>query len=173
MSDLYRTRTNQKLSFVRLHLQALKEAQTEERWSQHALIQSYQESVLFHLMGAVHAYVGEIAELYGLDVEQIDTVTALMQALETTVQESPEARELDNLQHQDGSWLLQLQHAYAACWQVKSEVKTESGASLSEIHVVQINPDHAEDEEIGAEYQRWFEALKALIEYQRSTQVEW
>ncbi len=175
MSDIYVARTNQKLAFARLHLDALMQAQGSSGWSKHALIESYHESILFHLKGAFHAFVREVGEHYRLACERIDDIAGLQAQLELTGQESPELNELEQLLGLEGSWVQKLQHAYAACWSASDSKVAAPAASqsLSEIHVVQINPDHSEDDGLLHEYQQWFAELRALVDRLRSAMQEW
>ncbi|WP_409526250.1 DUF6586 family protein [Nitrincola sp. MINF-07-Sa-05] len=175
MSDVYLIRTNQKLNFARLHLDALKAAHDSTSWSKHALIESFQESILFHLSTAYLAFMREIAERYSFDSASVRTLQDLRQCFEQSGQESPEVLELESLQEREDSWLCQMQAAYAACWQatnLKAD-RMESAQSHSEIQVMQINPDHAEDSEVMAEYQSWLSALRDMVERQRSGMQEW
>lgn len=175
MSDTYLSRTNQKLSFVRLHLEALESAQQSNSWNKHGLVESYNESVLFHLAGAVHAFLREIAERYSLDVEAVSTIEDLVLQFERTGQESPEANELAQLAELPGSWLHGLNRAFAACWSAtdKHLKRTDPSQSLSEIHVMQVNPDHSEDQQLLLEYRQWFDGLNKLVERLRSAMLEW
>ncbi|GGB90204.1 hypothetical protein GCM10011352_15290 [Marinobacterium zhoushanense] len=175
MSEIYVARTNQKLGFVRLHLDSLSRAQDSSAWNKHGMIESYNESVLFHLKGAVHAFVREIGERYRLDVAAIDGVTDLQAQFESTGQESPELNELAQLAASPGSWLERLERAYAACWNASAQRSkpTDSSQSLSEIHVLQVNPDHAEDGALLSELRQWFSELNQLIDRQRSAMLEW
>jgi len=175
MSDIYLIRTNQKLNFARLHLDALKLAHESTSWSKHALIESYQESILFHLSTAYLAFLREIAERYSFEAGSVNTLQELRQCFEQSGQESPEVLELESLQGHEQSWLCQLQAAYDACWQA-TDLKAEQvdpAKSHSEIQVMQINPDHAEDPEVMAEYQSWLSSLRDMVERQRSGMQEW
>ncbi|MBV1786519.1 hypothetical protein KQ940_00440 [Marinobacterium sp. D7] len=175
MSEIYVARTNQKLGFVRLHLDALVRAQDSTAWNKHGIIESYNESVLFHLKGAVHAFIREIGERYRLDVSAIDGVADLQAQFESTGQESPELNEMEQLAASPGSWLARLERAYLACWSASAERSKPADArqSLSEIHIVQVNPDHAEDGVLLTEFQQWYSELNALIDRQRSAMLEW
>jgi len=175
MSDVYLIRTNQKLNFARLHLDALKAAHESTSWSKHALIESYQESILFHLSAAYVAFLREIAERYSFDAASVNTLEDLRLCFEQSGQESPEVSELESLQSREQSWLCQLQAAYEACWQA-ADLRTERvdpAKSHSEIQVMQINPDHAEDSAVMAEYQTWLSSLRDMVERQRSGMQEW
>ena len=174
MSGVYLARTNQKISFARIHLDKLKQAQDDTSWNKHALIESYNESVLFHLASAYDAFLRELAELYSLDTEHFNGFDSLQALLEQTGVESPELRELETLSLDESSWLHKLLGAYAACWRGSNQQGAVTQTqSLSEIHVVQVNPDHAEDRQIIAEYTAWLEALSALINRQREGMQEW
>lgn len=175
MSDIYLSRTNQKLSFVRMHLEALDASQASTGWNKHALVESYNESVLFHLTGAVHSLLREIGERYRLDVAAIGSIVELQQQLEQTGQESPEANELAQLAQSWDSWLSRLYRAYDACWSATDghPQRSDQSQSLSEIHVVQVNPDHSEDPELLAEYRSWFATLDQLVERLRGSMLEW
>lgn len=174
MSSVYLARTNQKLSFSRIHLDQLKLAQQDTSWNKHALIESFNESILFHLASAYDAFLREIAERYNVDTEQLEGYRSLAAELETTGVESPELKELSILENDDCSWLHKLMAAYEACWHGsdKQAAVTET-SSVSEIHVVQVNPDHAEDAEIIAEYEAWFGSLSELVNRLREGMQEW
>jgi hypothetical protein len=174
MSGVYLTRTNQKLNFTRIHLDALKEAQESTGWSKHALIESYNESVLFHMVSAYSSLLREIAEQYRFDANRISKLSQLTEQMEAQGLEAPEVIELQQLHNDSGSWLHQLLSAYKACWRAEEHnVSAGQAHSVSEIHVMQINPDHAEDADILKEYQNWFNQFKLLIERLRAGMQEW
>ncbi|WP_299177078.1 DUF6586 family protein [uncultured Neptuniibacter sp.] len=174
MSGIYLARTNQKLSFTRIHLDQLKQAQSDTSWNKHALIESYNESVLFHLNSAYDAFLREVAELYKVDTESLDGYRSLAAELDRTGVESPELKQLSVLESDDSGWLHKMMAAYEACWHGsdKKEAITQT-SSVSEIHVLQVNPDHAEDEQIIKEYEAWFESLSELINRLREGMQEW
>lgn len=175
MSDIYAVRTNQKLNFARLHIKALEQAEEASQWSKHARIESYHESILFFMASGYSALLREIAENYNLDVDRIHRFTDLSEQLEVTGQESPEVTELEQLERDRGSWLHKMLSAYEACWQASDYhlAKTEVDSSISEIHVLQINPDHSEDKDVLAEYKAWLQAFRELIERLRAGMQEW
>ncbi len=174
MSGIYLARTNQKLNFTRIHLDALKEAQASTGWSKHALIESYNESVLFHMVSAYSAFLREIAEQYRFDADRISKLKQLIEQMESQGLEAPEVAELQQLYADPHSWLHHLLAAYKACWRAEDHQQSVAQAeSVSEIHVMQINPNHAEDGAIIEEYQLWFANLRSLIERFRSAMQEW
>ncbi|PSL14872.1 hypothetical protein CLV44_10648 [Marinobacterium halophilum] len=175
MSDIYAVRTNQKLNFARLHIKALVQAQESPQWSQNPRIESYHESVLFFLASGYTSLLREIAENYNLDVSRIHHFSDLVEQLEATVQESPEAHELEILERDTNSWLHKMLAAYQSCWDAaddKAQPVAREG-SVSEIHVLQINPNHAEDRDVLAEYNDWLQAFRDLLERLRANMQEW
>lgn len=174
MSNIYISRTNQKLLFAKLHLDCLKQAEQASGWSKHAQIESFEESVLFHMVSAYSAYLREIAEVYRLEPEKISTRDELLTQMEVKGLEAPEANELSQLAGSD-SWLSQLLAAYRACWMAQErDQATHSGhASLSEIQVVQINPDHAADLDVIAQLENWLNSMRELVDRQREGLKEW
>lgn len=175
MSNIYLVRTNQKINFARIHLDALAEAQDSTGWSKHAMIESYNESVLFHLASAYSSFLREVAEKFSFATEAVNSLADLEALLESSGQESPERSELASLEQNDASWLHKMLAAYHACWQAAdnhSAVASDK-VSISEIHVLQINPDHAEDRDVLAEYRRWLNEFRSLVERLRSDMQEW
>ncbi|GGK82946.1 DUF6586 family protein [Amphritea balenae] len=174
MSGVYLTRTNQKLNFTRIHLDALKDAQDSTGWSKHALIESYNESVLFHMVSAYSSLLREIAEQYSFEADKISKLSQLVAQMESQGLEAPEVSELQLLHNNPQSWLHHLLAAYKACWRAEDHQQSAAQAeSVSEIHVMQINPDHSEDADIVREYQDWFAEFKLLVERLRAGMQEW
>lgn len=175
MSDIYAVRTNQKLNFARLHIKALVQAQELPQWSQNPRIESYHESVLFFLASGYTSLLREIGENYKLNTSSIYHFEDLIGQLDATGQESPEARELEILEQDEGSWLHRVLKAYRSCWDASDMVSGAAGkgSSVSEIHVLQINPDHAEDGDVLAEYNAWLQAFRELLERLRANMQEW
>lgn len=175
MSEIYAVRTNQKLNFARLHIKALVQAQESPQWSQNPRIESYHESVLFFLASGYTSLLREIAENYNLNPGTTHSYTDLLDQLEATGQESPEARELEQLEQDQGSWLHKVLKAYQSCWYAsdRAQPSTAKDASVSEIHVLQINPDHAEDDAVLAEYNSWLQSFRELVERLRANMQEW
>lgn len=175
MSNIYLVRTNQKINFARIHLDALTAAQNSTKWSKHNEIESYNESILFHLASGYSSFLREVAEKYSFDSSKVDTLADLEALLEASGQESPERSELSILEQNEASWLHKMLAAYHACWRAAdnhSRVASDT-VSVSEIHVVQINPNHAEDSDILAEYKLWLNEFRSMVERQRSDMQEW
>lgn len=173
MSEVYLARTNQKLNFVRLHLEALQASQDSNSWSKHALIESYQESVLFHLVSAYSSLLREIAERYQIDVDSVTSVHDLVRGFEKSGFESPELNQLLHLEADPHNWLHKLQKAYAACWRAVDKETPSHAASQSEIQVMQVNPNHQGDKDVFIEYQEWLGEMRSLVEKLREGMQEW
>ncbi len=174
MSSVYITRTNQKLYFARLHLDQLKSAESGAGWSKHALVESFNESVLFHMACAYASFIREIAEVYRLKADTIDDLEQLEHALSEQGLEAPEAKELLQL-NQNDSWLAQMLGAYQACWSAaeREQARSSGHGSLSEIHVVQVNPDHAEEQAVIEQLDQWMTDFRNLVERHRESMKEW
>ncbi|MFB9885661.1 DUF6586 family protein [Balneatrix alpica] len=174
MTHPYATRTNQKLYFARLHLEALTQAHSSQGWNKHALIESYHESIVAHLFGAYHALLREIAQSYKLPPEQVRVADDLMALLESRGYEGPEYLYIQQLLADQNSWLSQLVRSYRACWRAQEQrEKASSSERLSEIHLVQVNPDHEEDGELQQQLQQWLGQLQQLVERCREQTQEW
>ncbi|NVK41310.1 MAG: hypothetical protein HWE39_08700 [Oceanospirillaceae bacterium] len=172
--SIYVTRTGQKLNFARLHLERLEEAQSSTGWSKHALVESFQESVLFHLASGYQAFLREIAERYRLDVDAIETFADLDALLESAGLEAPERNELQVLEADPNSWLQRMLTAYRACWQATDRARPVIAEhSLSEIQVRQVNPSHREDGAVFSECRQWYSELSRLVERLRAGMEEW
>lgn len=172
--SVYISRTNQKLYFARLHLDQLKAAEMGSGWSKHALIESFNESVLFHMASAYHAFLAEIAEVYRVAPERAADLDKLEVMLSEQGLETPEVSELKQLAAGE-AWLAQLLAAYQACWMAEDRDQAQHAGhhSLSEIHVVQVNPDHAEDKDVIAQLEQWLESFRDLVERLRGSMKEW
>jgi len=175
MSNIYLVRTNQKINFARIHLDTLAKTHDSTSWSKHNEIESYNESVLFHLASAYRSFLREVAEKYSFAPERVNQVADLEALLDASGQESPERGELVSLESNEASWLHKMLAAYEACWQASDNhtEKASDNVSLSEIHVIQINPDHAEDKDILAEYRNWLDQFRSLVERLRADMQEW
>ncbi|EIU5570798.1 DUF6586 family protein [Pseudomonas aeruginosa] len=110
--ELY-TRTNQKLYFAGLALEAWKRADAERAMNAQAIIQGERESALFHLYGAVLGVCHEIAGYYRLPQAAAPRVDALLNAEVLVAAPSPELAELVELASQPETWLGQLLGAYS------------------------------------------------------------
>ncbi|MCW2270560.1 hypothetical protein D3C77_08760 [compost metagenome] len=110
--ELY-TRTNQKIYFAGLALEALGRAQESRAMNAQALIQSERESALFHLYGALLGLCHEIAGFYRLPQASAPRAELLLTREVLEAVAIPEMAELVELAEQRETWLAQLLAAYA------------------------------------------------------------
>jgi hypothetical protein len=64
--------------------------------------------------------------------------------------------------------------AYQGCW--RAVEKTELNRphlSHSEIHVMQVNPDHTEDAVVAVQLETWLNAFRRLLDRLREGMREW
>lgn len=99
-------RTNQKLYFARL---ACQQASTTDNVQQ---AQGERESAVFHLHGAVLAFLQELTRYYKLD-DHRPSLKSIKEKMAAREQVSPEVIILEQLSH-DG-FLAELNRAYACC----------------------------------------------------------
>lgn len=168
----YLARTNQKLNFVRQHLSALESAIASSGWHKHNLVESYVESVLFHLNGCYLAYLAELANSYNLAADRCEDLDSLGLMMLENGYEVAEWRELRTLEDNSQSWLYLLHQAYAGCFRVESREAAKMHASASEIQVVQVAPSHKDNGQIFQQLSQWTEHLSALIERHRQAMQE-
>ncbi|KAF0863905.1 DUF6586 family protein [Pseudomonas sp. LD120] len=160
--ELY-TRTNQKIYFAGLSLEALARAEEGRAMNAQALVQAGRETVLFHLYGAVLGLCHEIAGFYRLPQAGASGVE---QILSREVLESiaiPELAELVELAHSPQTWLAQLLSAYGALFQPpRVPHKTKGDVTQPLIVTVNLDEEELKDELGREELESWRQNLKAL-----------
>lgn len=156
-------RTNQKLYFARL---ACQQASQLEHVQQ---VQALRESAVFHLQGAVLAFLQELVRYYKLS-EMRPSLQNVEQHMADRGQISPEIQVLKQLS-QDG-FLAELNHAYRACQYAPEpsapEPESETSSNLI-IKVTQSPQAWLPDVQILRE---WHAALVELIDGFRNEMVE-
>ncbi|MGH8379495.1 DUF6586 family protein [Pseudomonas sp.] len=159
--ELY-TRTNQKIYFAGLALEALGKAQESRAMNSQALIQAERESALFHLYGALLGLCHEIAGFYRLPQAGAPRAELLLTREVLEAVAIPEMAELVELAEQRETWLAQLLGAYADLFRplvVKKAPKTDvsqpliQAVSLDEPEVVALSREELES---------WRQNLKGL-----------
>lgn len=160
--ELY-TRTNQKLYFAGLALEAWRNAESGRAMNAQASIQAEREAALFHLYGAVLGVAHEIAGYYRLPQAAAPRVELLLNAEVLAAAPSPELAELVELVQQPETWLARLLAAYAALFQPPSEprkVKTDPTQPL--IQAVSLDADEPQPL-ANAELEAWRKSLKEMV----------
>lgn len=176
-NELY-TRTNQKLYFATLALDAWRAAEAAQGLNAQAQIQAARESALFHLYGSLLGLGHEIAGFYRLPQAAAPQVEQLLTAEVLAGAPSPELAELVALAQERQSWLGQLLSAYRQLFEPPREVKkAKVDPSLALIAAVNVAVNVAEAEEEGelelATLLDWQQRIKRLAVRFREGMSEW
>ena len=160
--ELY-TRTNQKIYFAGLSLEALAKAEEGRAMNSLALIQAGRESALFHLYGALLGLCHEIAGFYRLPQANASRAESLLarEVLDTIA--IPELAEMIELANNPQTWLARLLAAHQALFQPPRAPHKPKG-DVTQPLIVAVNLD---EEELPAELSRdelesWRQNLKSL-----------
>lgn len=160
-NELY-TRTNQKIFYAGLALEALGKAEASGAMNALALIQAEREAALFHLYGALLGLCHEIAGFYRLPQAAAPRAELLLtrEVLETIA--IPEMAELVELAHSPQTWLARLISAHAALYLPPQAPRKVKGDVLQPL-IVAVSLDEDEAPELGREeLESWRQNLKAL-----------
>ena len=159
--ELY-TRTNQKIYFAGLSLEALARSEEGRAINSLALVQAERESVLFHLYGALLGLCHEIAGFYRLPEAYAPRVEMLLtrEVLETIA--IPELAELVELAQNPETWLAKLLAAHAALFQPPRAPHKPKG-DVTQPLIVAVNLDEEVEPELSRdELESWRQNLKEL-----------
>jgi len=159
--ELY-TRTNQKIYFAGLALEALGKAQEGRAMNSQALVQAERESALFHLYGALLGLCHEIAGFYRLPQANAPRAELLLTQEVLDAIAIPEMAELIELAQHRETWLAQLLAAYSALFQPPRAPKKPKG-DVTQPLIVAVNLDEEPVPELGREeLESWRQQLKGL-----------
>lgn len=154
-NEIY-TRTNQKVFFAGLALDAWKQALTSTAFNAQAAQQAAREAALFHLYGGVLGLCQEVAGYYRTAAMPV-TVEAFINRQALAAAPSQELGELLELREQTESWLARLLDAYHALFLPPQEKAAEAETSL----IASVGQG---GEALTAELlEAWRQQLKALI----------
>lgn len=158
-------RTNQKLYFARLSCQQA--SQTENAQAS----QGAREAAVFHLHGAVLAFLQELSRYYKLQDLARPTLASLKAKMAERTQVSPEVAILEQLSQQ--GFLAELNRTYAACQYAPEppnpDYSDEESSSNLIFKVTQSPLAWLPDVQILRE---WHKALTQLIEGFRNEMIE-
>lgn len=172
-NELY-TRTNQKLYFATLALDAWRSAEVAQALNAQAQIQAARESALFHLYGSLLGLCHEIAGFYRLPQAAAVDVEQLLRAEVLAAAPSPELAELVELAHDRQSWLGRLLGAYRGLFEPPREVKkAKIDPSLALITAVNVGEVEEEGELELATLLDWQQRIKRLAVRFREGMSEW
>ncbi|AOA59402.1 DUF6586 family protein [Acinetobacter larvae] len=156
-------RTNQKLYFARL---ACQQAETLEHKQQ---AQANQEAAVFHLQGALQAFLQELVRYYRLQ-DSAPSLKSIESQLQAKGQVSPEITILQRLAQQ--GFIAELQHAHRMCMYAPEpsapQPEQETSSHLI-IKVTQSAQAWLPDTKI---IRDWHQALSQLIDGFRNEMVE-
>lgn len=159
--ELY-TRTNQKLYFAGLSLEALGKAQESRAMNAQALIQAERESALFHLYGALLGLCHEIAGFYRLPQASAARAEQLLNRDVLAAIAIPEMAELVELAEHPETWLAQLLRAYADLFRPPVAVKAPKG-DVTQPLIQAVSLDESEVAALSREeLEGWRQNLKRL-----------
>lgn len=159
--ELY-TRTNQKIYFAGLSLEALGRAEKGQAMNAQALMQAERESVLFHLYGALLGLCHEIAGYYRLPQAGAPRAELLLSQEVLQASAIPELAELVELAQHRETWLGQLLAAYNALFQPpRAPLKPKGDVTQPMIVAVNLDDD-SEAELTRDQLEEWRQQLKQL-----------
>lgn len=160
--ELY-TRTNQKIYFAGLSLEALAKAEQGRAMNALALIQAERESALFHLYGALLGLCHEIAGFYRLPQANASRAESLLtrEVLESIA--IPEMAEMVELAQNPETWLAKLLAAYSALFQPpRAPHKPKGDVTQPLIQAINLDEEQAPQELSREELESWRQNLKGL-----------
>ncbi|WP_449105969.1 DUF6586 family protein [Pseudomonas mohnii] len=161
-NELY-TRTNQKIYFAGLSLEALAKAEEGRTMNSLALIQAGRESALFHLYGALLGLCHEIAGFYRLPQANASRAESLLtrEVLDTIA--IPELAEMIELANNPETWLAKLLAAHQALFQPpRAPHKPKGDVTQPLILAANLDEEEAPDELDREELESWRQNLKGL-----------
>ena len=161
-NELY-TRTNQKIYFAGLSLEALAKAEEGRAMNSLALIQAGRESALFHLYGALLGLCHEIAGFYRLPQANASRAESLLtrEVLDTIA--IPELAEMIELANNPETWLAKLLAAHQALFQPpRAPHKPKGDVTQPLILAANLDDEEAPDELDREELESWRQNLKGL-----------
>lgn len=159
--ELY-TRTNQKIFYAGLALEALGKAEQSRAMNALALVQAEREAAVFHLYGALLGLCHEIAGFYRLPQANAPRAEMLLTREVLEAIAIPEMAELVELAQQPNTWLAQLISAHAALYQPPQAPRKVKG-DVTQPLIVAVSLD--EDSPVplsGEELESWRQNLKSL-----------
>lgn len=172
-NELY-TRTNQKLYFATLALDAWRTAEAAQALNAQTQTQAARESALFHLYGSLLGLCHEIAGFYRLPQAAAPQIEQLLTAEVLASAPSPELAELVELAQDRRSWLGRLLGAYRGLFEPpRVEKKAKVDPSLALIVAVNVAEGEEEGELELATLLDWQQRIKHLAVRFREGMSEW
>lgn len=169
MAKYKQGKSNQKLYFAKIHIDAIKDAEANDTLlNKKAVIAAFRESSLFHLVSAYHAFLNEMLNTYDVVLSPMDSLADIQAQL--TSQGRPSS-ELERFQQLESSgWLTDLLSAWDEVQNHALEKKpsTLKAAVSGAIDVLQAEPVN----EV-VQLELWRNKLASEIDALRSLLTEW
>ena len=159
--ELY-TRTNQKLFFAGLALEAMAKARDSRAMNAQGLEQAERESAIFHLYGALLGLCHEIAGFYRLPQASTLRAEDLLSPKVLEVIAIPEMGELVELAQHRETWLAQLLASYRALYLPPSAPRKPKG-DVTQPLIIAVGADEEPEQALTREeMESWRQQLKSL-----------
>jgi hypothetical protein len=166
-----RARTDAKLAYAQIHLDELKGRSTSGGTD---FDRAFQESFLFHLLGAKDAFLQEVNVLYGTNLEPTSlSVGKLQKLIKARGARSEELFEIHQLESEEESWLSHAKQMRDHCAHVTGVARAYHLGGKNHHKVFLKNPTTGRDVEIHVieAFSQWLEAMRALLETLRASAV--
>lgn len=159
--ELY-TRTNQKIFFAGLALEAMAKASVSPAMNAQGLEQAERESAVFHLYGALLGLCHEIAGFYRLPQASTARAEDLLTAKVLEAIAIPEMAELVELAQHRETWLAQLLASYNALFLPPRAPKKPKGDVTQPLIIAVGAQEEVEVAITREEMESWRQQLKSL-----------
>lgn len=160
--ELY-TRTNQKLYFAGIALEALAKAEEGTVINAAALAQAEREAALFHLYGALLGLCHEIAGYYHLAGASSVQAEVFLTSEALAAAPNPQLGELVELAGNRDTWLATLLKAYGALWQPpRAPSKPKGDVTKPLIQAINLDAPATAPELTRETMEGWRQQLKSL-----------
>ncbi|MFC6297154.1 PasA protein [Pseudomonas sp. CCM 7893] len=160
-NELY-TRTNQKIYFAGLSLEALGRAEEGKEMNAIALVQAGRESALFHLYGALLGLCHEIAGFYRLPQAGAPRAEMILTREVLDSMAIPELAELVEMAQSPDSWLARLLVAHSSMFQ-PPRVPHKPKGDVTQPLIVAVSLEEEGPEPLSREeLESWRQELKKL-----------
>ena len=166
-----RARADAKLVYASIHLDELKAHNTNGGTD---FDRAFQESFLFHLLGAKDAFLQEMNVLYGTNLEPTAvSLGKLRNLIKERGARSEELSEIFQLESDEQSWLSLVKQMRDHCTHVAGLARAYHLGGENHHKVFLKNPATGEEVEIHVleACSQWLEAMRALLERLRASAV--
>jgi len=164
-------KANQKVYFAGFYLEALESIEHDDRLvNRKALQAAHRESCLFHLVGAYHGLLWEIAQTYNLEYRAGDALAPLLALQNEAGRAVPELERLFDLQSGAGTWLNRMMSAWYRIQDADPASTTVAKAPVN-LNAIEVRVSMEEDDLL--QLPDWHDKLRSLIDEIREMLGEW